>query len=213
MILAIVAGIFIGIVLSCTLGTVFFSLIQNSIENGFKSGMMIAGGVILSDTMFILLAYFSARFIPENNHNWEFYVSLAGALLLWGLGLASLLKRHIKKRPVKRMQFQKKVYFVVNGFLLNTLNPVNFFIWVGIAAQLEAKGYFPDSYNWLFFCFALLGIFSTESLIALSAQRLKRVFNERTLLRISRLSGLVFLLIGSKLFYDALTKYTDHLMW
>jgi len=212
MLLAIVGGLIIGVLLSCNLGTVFFSLVQNSIENGFKSGVMIAGGVILSDSMLILLAHFSTQFIPENNHNWEFYVSLAGALLLWSLGLASLLKKQVKRRPVKRMQFRRKMYFFANGFLLNTLNPINFFIWVGIAAQLEAKGYFAEQYNWLFFCFALLGIFGAESFIALSAQRLRKAFNERNLLRISRLNGLVFLLIGSKLFYDALTKYTGYLM-
>lgn len=212
MLQAILGGLAAGIALSFTLGTVFFSLIQNSIENGYKSGILIASGVVCSDALFIVLAYFSTQLIPENNYNWQLYASLAGGCLLWALGL-SLLFRKVRKSKVKRMHFQRKLFFFVNGFLLNTLNPINFFIWVGIATQLHAHNYIPYEYTWLFFGCALLGIFSAESSIALSAHRLKRLINEKALLRINQLSGLVFILIGSKLFYDALTKYAGYLIW
>ena len=43
------------------LGTVFFCLIQNSIDNGFKSGYFIATGVIVSDLLLIVVSYFNSN--------------------------------------------------------------------------------------------------------------------------------------------------------
>ena len=46
-------GLATGFVLSMMLGTVFFALIRNSISFGYTTGVWIALGVILCDSMLI----------------------------------------------------------------------------------------------------------------------------------------------------------------
>ena len=55
-------GFVTGMALSLMLGTVFFSLLRNSLQYGYKSGFFIASGVILCDVIFISLALLSEGF-------------------------------------------------------------------------------------------------------------------------------------------------------
>jgi L-lysine exporter family protein LysE/ArgO len=65
MIEAIASGATSGFVLSLMLGTVFFALIQNSIDYGFTTGIYIAAGVVVSDVLFISAALFGpAWYLP-----------------------------------------------------------------------------------------------------------------------------------------------------
>ena len=68
----ILQGLLTGAILSIMLGTVFFSLIKNSLSSGFKTGVYIAIGVILCDVIFITLAILStefANFLEEDAAN------------------------------------------------------------------------------------------------------------------------------------------------
>ena len=53
-------GFLTGMVMSVMLGTVFFALVQNSIDYGFRTGIFIALGVIASDLLLITLSWFNA---------------------------------------------------------------------------------------------------------------------------------------------------------
>ena len=53
----ILSGFVYGLGISFMLGTVFFTLIQQGLKHGAKAGIAIAVGVILTDIVFISLAY------------------------------------------------------------------------------------------------------------------------------------------------------------
>ncbi|MEZ4902445.1 MAG: LysE family transporter [Spirosomataceae bacterium] len=65
MIFAALYGLFTGILLCLTFGTVFFALIQASIERGPRSGVQIALGVVVSDAFFVFTAIFGTSFLPN----------------------------------------------------------------------------------------------------------------------------------------------------
>ncbi len=204
MIYAFLYGFGTGILFSLMLGTVFFSLIQNSIDNGYRSGVLIASGVILADLIFIFFALFGSWFVPPIPHS-DFIVSLLGFALLFALGLVSL----IKKKPqlvYPKTKTGNIIYFIVNGFLLNSLNPVNFFIWVAIVAKLNQEALTANEIL-VFFGGCLSAIFLTEVGISVGASALKRYFTPKVMLYINRVSGLVFIGFSLKLLYDAFSIY------
>jgi threonine/homoserine/homoserine lactone efflux protein len=201
---AIVYGFGTGIVLSLMLGTVFFALIQNSVDYGYKSGVLIASGVIFSDILFISGALLGTSYLP-NIPNLSFYTSLVGGGLLIVLGFISILKKD-PKIAYPKTKLGNIVYYFTTGFLLNVLNPVNFFFWVAIATKLTSENY-TQTEKILFFVGCLLAIFSTEVGISFSASKLRKLFTAKVLRGINVVSGIVFVGFGIKLLYDAFTKY------
>src|SRR5688572_4069415 len=82
----IAKGVFSGIVLACLIGPVFFTLIQTSIERGFSSGVFVAVGISLSDSLYILISYFGlTRFMQATD--FRNYMSYAGGFILLLFGL------------------------------------------------------------------------------------------------------------------------------
>jgi len=62
---AIVSGVLLGGVLALLVGPVFFMLIQTSIKKGFVPAVMLSLGVILSDGLIAMLAYWGSSSISE----------------------------------------------------------------------------------------------------------------------------------------------------
>ena len=205
MIDAILSGFGTGIVLSLMLGTVFFALIQNSVDFGYKSGIFIALGVIISDVFFIAAAMLGTSYLPDMPQM-PFYSSLVGGSLLITLGLVSFFKKN-PKLVYPKTKFGNLMYYFSTGFLLNVLNPVNFFFWAAIIAYLRTEKLFPLSEQIIFFVACLAAIFSTEVAISYFASRLRKFFTSLVLRRINQVSGLIFIGFGIKLLYDAVSKY------
>ena len=82
----------IGIVLAFTIGPVFFTVLETSISKGVKAAIFVDIGVVLSDVLFFVIAFFSTnsllKSIEENTDSWYF---LGGVLLVAYAGV-SLIK-------------------------------------------------------------------------------------------------------------------------
>ena len=117
MIETIVKGISSGFVMSWTFGTVFFVLIQASIENGYKKGMQIAAGVVGSDAICIVIAVFGTSLIPGIERQ-EANIGFVGGILLILLGIWMFFKKHVGiKTP--QTAFGSLVFFISTGFFLD----------------------------------------------------------------------------------------------
>ena len=86
------------------------------------------------------------------------------------------------------------MYFM-RGFVLNFLNPMNFFAWVVLIANVNVA-YVTTSYRFTFYIATLISIFSTEIIISFFAARITKVLNARTLRIISTGNGLIFMGCG-----------------
>lgn len=187
---AFLYGMSTGMVMSVMLGTVFFALIQNSIDNGFRSGIFIAIGVIFSDTLLITLTRSSATLIPEGGTT-EKVVQLAGGIFLLIYGLNNLLKK--KRVAYPETSGGRIWYFMGLGFLLNILNPGNFIGWTAISTHITQVAGYDWRQSLFFYSGALGAIFGMEVLIALAASGLKRFVTDRFLLYVDRTVGVVFI--------------------
>lgn len=199
---AFINGYVSGFVMSLMLGTVFFALIQHSIDYGFKTGIIISLGVIVSDLIFVSIAVFGTSLIPAIREN-ENTIRLLGGCLLLFLGISSW---RVNKRKIAYPATQKGslFYFMGKGFLLNALNPVNLFTWVAVATYLNGALKYNLGLQSVYFTACLLAIFITEILIALGASKLRHIINNTFLLFINRLAGSVFILGGLYLFWQVL---------
>lgn len=194
---AFLSGTGTGMIMSIMLGTVFFALVQNSIDNGFRSCLMISAGVIFSDIILISLSIVNANLIPEGSTT-ELVVRIFGAVFLLFYGFNMLRKRKEVKYPeTKAGRF---FYFFGTGFALNILNPGNYVGWLAVSTHLTTVVQFNLNETLTFYTGALTAIFGMEILIAFSAFSLKRFITEHVLAMIDRVVGILFILFGIALF-------------
>lgn len=196
---AIGIGFSTGVLLSLTFGTVFFAIVQSSIDNGYQSGIKIAIGVLVSDTVLIGIALFGTSFLPQIPHM-SSMVGLVGGGLLVVLGAANLIKKSAKIIYPKT-KVGDFFFYVGKGFLLNILNPINFFSWVTVTAYVRSGLKLSGLEMYTFFIFSQIGILFAEALLAVFAHRLKRVLNETSLIWVNRITGLVFVGVGLRVLF------------
>ena len=200
--LPILYGFLLGVALCLTFGTVFFALIQNSVDNGFRSGMKIVFGVIVGDILFVLAALLGTAFIPKVA-GFETAMAVVGVVFLTAMGLVNILKR-TPRLAYPKTRFGNFVYYFTTGFFLNALNPVNFVSWVAIVAYIRSHMHYDVSQQYGFMGAALVGVFATESAIAYYANRLKRLFTPRVVTLFNRITGIIFLIVAAQIAYTRL---------
>lgn len=189
-------GFLAGLALSLGLGAVFFALIQNSIKNGYKTGVAIASGVIVSDIIFVIFALLGTSLFSKGDLQ-SIWVQVVAVSFLLFLGIHTFV--HAKK-PIDRttakptISFGNVLVYFGKGFLLNGLNPVNFFAWTVICTTTTGTFNYTLSDNILFFATALVVIFLMETLISLGAHKIKNKLTDKVMLWINRVSGSVYIL-------------------
>lgn len=200
-------GFLTGLGLSLGLGAVFFALIQNSIKSGYKTGIAIASGVILSDMIFVAFALLGTSLFREGDLQSIWVQAIAISFLLF-LGIYNFI--HAKKpidRTVKsqRISFGNVMMYFGKGFLLNGLNPANFFAWTVICTYTTGTLSYSVNDNIIFFAAALVAIFIMETLISLGAHKIKNKLTDRVMLWINRVSGGIYILVAILLFIGLFT--------
>jgi L-lysine exporter family protein LysE/ArgO len=193
MLYAFFYGLLTGLILSSMLGTVFFCLVQNSIINGFKSGVFVATGVIISDIILILLSYFSATLFPKGG-NTEMIVRICGAIFLLAMGISNL--RSHKKILFPKADNKNPFLLASKGFMLNILNPGNYLSWLAVAATLNNVLHFSNGQRWLYYSGALSGIFGMEMLISFTATWFKKFISDKFLHRLDVVLGVAFIIFS-----------------
>jgi threonine/homoserine/homoserine lactone efflux protein len=194
----ILYGLITGMLMSIMLGTVFFALVQNSIDHGFRTGVFIAIGVISSDVLLISLSWFNAELIPEGSTT-DLIVRLCGGIFLLLYGLSNLLKKD--KASFPKTEQKRVVKFISMGFFLNALNPGNYIGWLAITTQIKTVAQYSLSDSVFYFSAALGAIFLMECLIARGAAFLKPYITERFLALVNKTVGVLFIAFAIALFF------------
>jgi threonine/homoserine/homoserine lactone efflux protein len=191
-------GFLTGMVMSMMLGTVFFALVQNSIDYGFRTSVFISIGVITSDVILIVLSWFNTELIPKGGTT-DLVVRICGAVFLLLYGLSNLLKK--EKAAYPQTEKKQLLKFVSMGFLLNILNPGNYIGWLAVTTQLKTVVKYEVAEATFYFAGALSAIFLLECLISWSASFLKPYITDQFLRLVNRLIGVLFIAFGIALFF------------
>ncbi len=195
-------GILAGASLSLMLGTIFFSLLRNSIQHGYKTGFYIAAGVVGCDVLYVLVSLLSQDLVSLLKV-YKMQISIIGGSVLIVSGIIMLIKSkpQVKEGKLLETHTKSNLYFFFNGFLLNLLNPINFFSIFGISVILTTEFNYNIKSQIVFFTACLSSVFLVEVLISYTANKIKKWITPLILRRINQVSGIVFIIIGAKLVF------------
>lgn len=170
----------IGIVLAFTIGPVFFTVLETSISKGVKAAIFVDIGVVLSDVLFFVIAFFSTnsllKSIEENTDSWYFL----GGVLLFAYAGVSLIKIIQEKNSPENKEgalienSPNLLKMVLKGFLLNIINVVVLFYWVGIILYFGPQLEMNESKIYLFFIIIISTYFTIDLGKIYLAQQLKK---------------------------------------
>lgn len=136
-------GALLGLGLSLLMGPILFTLVQTSLEQGFRAGMMVGFGIWLSDVLFIGVVLLGVSWLLKvvQWQGFEPLLGTAGGLLLLVVGGVLLMRERHKSEEAYRFSSRSSSYFSLwlKGFLINSLNPFTFFFWAGVATTLAIK--------------------------------------------------------------------------
>ncbi|MEO0473714.1 MAG: LysE family transporter [Bacteroidota bacterium] len=191
-------GMLIGLGFTFLLGPTFFALLQSTLENGFKSGFLVALGIFLSDTFVVFLLYGLGLTALLTQPEHETYLSIGGMILLLGMGFWYLIKPHQSTPNPKSISASNPLQFVAKGMLLNLISPFVIIFWVGVIT-LAVSSYSVEPHQRNFLIGTLLAIILTDSLKALFAHKLKAILRPEWMPWIYRGIGAVLVLFGMRI--------------
>ena len=77
----IINGLIFGLIFIFALGPAFFALIQTSIQQGFRKAVVLAIGISISDTLYVVLVLFGMAKMLETE-NFKFWMAIFGSIML-----------------------------------------------------------------------------------------------------------------------------------
>lgn len=196
------SGLLLGLLLSVTLGPAFFTIIQTSIDRGFKRAFFIAIGVLLSDIALIFISFYGITAILQVGNN-QVYVAIIGGVILILFGIHTFNKKPemlVRKSANFKTPIGKPGFFTYlgKGFLLNFLNPFLWIFWFSALSALsqQTSPEHLQSYMITFFSGTLSVVFSFDILKSYVGYKIKKYLNLRTQLRINKIVGISLILFG-----------------
>jgi len=206
----LIKGVLLGLLLSIMIGPAFFTIIQTSIDRGFRSALLIAIGVAISDMFIIFISYLGLSSFIEAGKNEIYAAIIGGVILIFFGGYTFFKKPEILKRRSSKISSPVKtvspVTFLLKGFFLNIANPSVILFWItttGIISQGAASGKM-DQTAVIFFSGALATIFSMDMVKSFIGYKIKKYLRPRIQLLINRLVGISLAIFGITLIISAL---------
>ncbi len=188
---AVILGVGAGLISSFLTGPVFFAMIKTSIEKGFKAGLSLASGVILSDIVLISVILFGAQFF-EYKESFDKYVGIIGGIFIVGVGIYYLFSNvKINYADVDNIKVSKRNY-VLKGFLMCLLTPSTLMFWVVVSGIISVKlTSMPEKI--LCFLIAMSTQLAVDSIKTFYASKLRYRIKEDTLKKVNKVAGVIII--------------------
>jgi len=194
-------GIVSGIALALLIGHVFFTLLQTSVERGFTSGLFVAIGVSLSDSLYIFVSYLGlVQFLQSEVA--RYYMAYGGGLVLFCFGIYYIF---IKSKRVENFDRDKIKHkspgrLIAKGFIINGLSPMVLFFWIAtVGVATTQLGYTHGSDVLTFFTAIVATVFITDLIKAKLADQLRLLITPRFIRILNIILGLVLVVFAGKL--------------
>lgn len=197
----VIKGVVSGIVLAFLIGPVFFTLLQTSIERGFSSGVFVAIGISLSDSLYIFISYFGlTQFMQATN--FRHYMAYGGGiiLLLFGLYYLFVKSRKLAQYDPQKVESASKFRLAAKGFLINGLSPMVLFFWLAtVSVATTQLGYTSGEKALIFFASIVLTVFTTDIIKAKLADKLRALVTPKIIRMMNVVLGIVMVIFAGKL--------------
>ena len=185
-------------------GPVFFVLLETSIRKGARAALSFDAGVLLSDFIYILIAYIfysEVANLTEGKNN-EIAKIIGGALFIV-YGTVTFFKK-LKHPPLDDdgniIQNQKDYLFLfLKGFLLNFANPLVIFYWFSVMTLASKSTKLPNGESapvMFFILIIMVTFFFFDILKILGAKKLRPLVTDNLLKSLNHFIGIVFVGFG-----------------
>jgi threonine/homoserine/homoserine lactone efflux protein len=189
---ALFNGIVTGLLLSIFVGATFFMLIETSMTRGFKAALWFDAGVVLCDALIITAVYFFASWINNTIVKNE-YFSVACGLIFMLFGANYIFSRNRNKDAVMA---NRNIRLMLNGFVINFMNPAVVLFWLGTMAFTITKFKYTGKETIAYYTAALVTMIAFDVIKAYFAYRISNFFNAKVLKGIYLLSGALMIGLG-----------------
>jgi threonine/homoserine/homoserine lactone efflux protein len=203
---AVLKGFGIGLILVLSVGPVIFTIIKQSINNGYVGGFSFVAGVWLSDIVLVLFANFFSELVTQLLA-FKNTIAYLGSIFLACMGIyyiffkkvdlnagATLVLRTFSKSDFSRI--------ALSGFLINTLNPSVLIFWLINATAFATIHTFWERMVIFSVCLAMNMV--ADILKVLMAGKIRNSLTPRHILLINKISGTILVIFGAVLMYGAL---------
>jgi threonine/homoserine/homoserine lactone efflux protein len=220
---AIGTAILLGFILSFSLGPIFFELINTSLRRGFKTAFFLEVGVLMSDIIYLVVAYFSAEKVLKLIEGNDYFKIIGGAIFVV-FGLVSILKNILKKKeepvntieahPIDETILDKENYAdekivitkniktpsyvgqIMKGIALNAINPSVLLFWI-ITCSATIKSLEGTHVSvGIFFAITLLVMFGIDITKIYFASKLKKHMTPKILATVGIVIGCIMVVAG-----------------
>ena len=208
MISEFIPAILLGIVLSFTIGPVFFTILEISVSKGFKAAVFFNIGVVFSEVVFFAVAYASTSNLLnsiQENPSWKI---LGGVLLAFYAGITLLGMYQNKEKKEEQNLFKSPppspnlIKNLIKGFGLNIINFAVLVFWILIVANY-APGFQDSQYKMIVFFLVIVGTYFTIDLGKIYlAQQLKTSLTDSVITKIKLIVNVIILIIGLVLIFE-----------
>lgn len=185
------------------IGPALFMLLETSLKYGFKRALFLDLGIILSDLIYLLAAFFFAEQIQHALETYAFVKFIGGGLFMAGGVYMIFRKNNIPSEKDLDLNINQPnaMAFLVKGMALNAINPFVLIFWIAaFSYALDHHGLntFTASY---YFGATLGAMFIVDLLKIYFAYRLKKYLSDKIIKRIGVAVGLFLIFFGIAFFF------------
>lgn len=196
-------GALLGIILSLMLGPAFFVLLETSLKYGFKRAFFLDLGILISDLLYLLAAYFFAEQIEEALKENAYLKYIGGSLLIAG-GLYMIFRKNnipTKKEVELEINQPGLFAFTMKGMALNAINPFLLIFWIA-AFSYAIENHNLSGYTiWTYFGATLGAMMAIDLLKIYFAYKVKKYLSDKVIRRIGIAVGIALIFFGTAFFF------------
>ena len=210
----ILKGVVTGLILSVMLGPAFFLLLETSIKKGIRAALAFDAGVLISDVIYIVIAYVFIQQIDELSEGGDnALIRMIGGSVFIIYGLITFFKKvaNINIRKERTKQYKSKDYWLlfIKGFLLNLANPLVVFYWFSVMAlgKSGAASVFSGLDMLFYLSIIFVIFFSIDFLKIIGAKRLRPFITFKLLRSLNHIIGGILMAFGVFLIINSVVLY------
>ncbi len=198
-------GIVAGVLVSISVGPIFFMLLDISINRGFRNALMYILGVFISDIIMVCILqaglFETLQKTPLFKDN--FYLIGGGLLFIAGIGrLAYLLITPTKPHTTETQIDSKRTYSssLLQGFIVNSMTPTVFLFWLGMATLHSQRSYALVHNSLLIFYLTIIATVIVLDIVKASlATRLRALLDATMVKRLNLALAIIIMLLGGRM--------------
>jgi threonine/homoserine/homoserine lactone efflux protein len=194
---ALLKGITLGLLLTISVGPIVFTVIKQSITNGYKGGLAFIAGISLSDILLVIFSNLFTNLFDVLNAHKRILAVIASIFLI----LAGIYYLFFKKSKDmvqvgsedEAMETHDYIKLFITGFIMNIFNPGIIVFWLTTATTFSNN---TINHRIVIFATALLLAFAADVAKVLLASKIRERMTAKNIHRVNQINGFILIAFG-----------------